>query len=67
MGAFLTVLAGFFKFYDDVKLFIEFRKQYSDEKWIAEGKDLTKAIQGAKTDEERKELVQRLSRHSSSA
>lgn len=67
LAEFLTVLAGFFRFYSDVKSFIQFRQQYTDTQWENEGQELTKAIKGATTDDERRALVRRLADHNSSA
>lgn len=63
VGEFLTVLAGFFTFYNDVKAFIQFRQQYTDEQWATEGSVVTKAINGATTDDERRALVRKLADH----
>jgi hypothetical protein len=63
----LTVLVGVFKFWDDVKAFIAFRQRYTTTEWENEGSTLTKAIQGATTDEERAKLIKALSSHCNSA
>ena len=62
----LTVLSGVFTFYADVKTFLEFRRKYNNEQWQAEVSVLTKAIKGATTDDQRRELVRRLSGHDDS-
>ena len=59
----IQVLLGVFRFYDDVKAFLQMRQVYTDEQWAAEGNVITKAIKGAPTDAERRALVKRLADH----
>lgn len=63
----ISVLLSVFKFWEDVKTFLAFRQQYTQQEWENEGQELTKAIKGATTDDERRALVKRIAAHDDNA
>lgn len=63
----LAILKGFFEVIGLVKEVIGLVRKAKKEGWIQDGRELSHAIKNAKTNEERRELVKRLSDHSSSS